>query len=53
MMQTVIVGIVVAVTAFLAGRWLLRTIKGKNKGCSCGCDNCSFKEQGSDTCCKR
>ena len=41
MLQTVLVGIILAVTVLLAVRWLVRTVKGKG-GCGCGCDSCPY-----------
>jgi hypothetical protein len=40
MIQTIIVGIILALTAFFAVRWLVRTLKGKGGGCGCGCQGC-------------
>ena len=40
MIQTIIVGLILAATAFFAVRWLVRTLKGKGGGCGCGCQNC-------------
>lgn len=39
MMQTIIVGVILAATLFFAVRWVVRTLKGKG-GCGCGCQNC-------------
>ena len=39
MWQTVLVGIILAATLFLAVRWIVRTVKGKG-GCCGGCKNC-------------
>jgi len=40
MIQTIIVGVILALTLFFAVRWLVRTLKGKGGGCGCGCQNC-------------
>lgn len=37
MIQTIIVGVILAATLFFAIRWLVRSIKGKG-GCGCGCN---------------
>ncbi|MBQ2060160.1 MAG: FeoB-associated Cys-rich membrane protein [Prevotella sp.] len=42
MMQTIIVDVILALTAFFAVRWLVRTLKGKGGGCGCGCQNCPY-----------
>ena len=42
MLQKIILGIILLATAFFAVRWLLRTIKGKNGGCGCGCNKCPY-----------
>ncbi|MBP5342066.1 MAG: FeoB-associated Cys-rich membrane protein [Bacteroidales bacterium] len=42
MIQTVIVGVIVATALFFAGRRITRTVKGKG-GCGCGCDSCPYK----------
>ena len=44
MAQTIIVGIILAVTVAFAVRWLVRTVKGKG-GCNCqGCPYSGSKE---------
>ena len=45
MLQTIIVGIILAATVFLAIRWIVRTIKGKGGGCGCGCQNCPYADK--------
>ena len=42
MMQTIIVGVILAATLFFAVRWLVRTLKGKGGGCGGGCQNCPY-----------
>jgi len=47
MMQTIIVGVILAATLFFAVRWVVRTLKGKGGGCGCdcnggGCDGCPY-----------
>ena len=42
MIQTIIVGIILAMTVFFAIRWIIRTAKGKGSGCGCNCDTCPY-----------
>lgn len=47
MIQTVIVILILAVTAVGVVRWIVHQLKGGN-GCSCGCSHCPHS--GSSTC---
>lgn len=40
MLQKTIVIIILAATVVFIVRWIIRTVQGKNNGCSCGCGNC-------------
>ena len=45
MIQTIIVGLILAATLFFAIRWIVRTVKGKGGGCGCGCQNCPYADK--------
>ncbi len=50
MMQKIIVIVILAVTAVLAVRWVVRTVRGKGN-CGCGtCDHCPMRGDGTCHC---
>ena len=40
MIQTVIVILVLVVTAIFVVKWIVRQLRGNGSGCGCGCNNC-------------
>ena len=44
-MQTVIVIVILAATAFFVVRGIVRTINGRGGGCGCGCSGCPYRRE--------